>query len=234
MRVSWNLLDVWDFKVQRGRLLKDDDLELRSRWRRKNTLFRKVAYEVGTQEERGLMSVAGLQVRVGIAADLEALVALERAVSEAPHWDEAEYATIVSSQEDTLGAQGGGVRRCLLVAEAEGRLVGFAVGKVIGAGPDCLAELESVVVDAGARRGGVGRALGGTVVDWCRGQGATAMELEVRAGSAGAIALYAGLGFVVVGLRGAYYSGPVEDALLMRLDLGRASNPHLPGLRALW
>jgi [ribosomal protein S18]-alanine N-acetyltransferase len=183
------------------------------------------------------MSVAGLQVRVGIAADLEAVVALERAVGEAPHWGEAEYAAIVSSQEDTRGgAQGGGVRRCLLVAEAEaeGRLVGFAVGKVIGAGPDCLAELESVVVVARARRRGVGTVLCGAVVDWCRGQGVATIELEVRAGSAGAIALYAGLGFVVVGRRGAYYSGPVEDALLMRLDLGRASNPHLPGLRTLW
>jgi [ribosomal protein S18]-alanine N-acetyltransferase len=193
------------------------------------------AYKVGAREERGLMSVAGLQVRVGDVADLEAVVALEGAVGEAPHWGEAEYAAIVSSQEDTRGgAQDGGVRRCLLVAEAEGRLVGFAVGKVIGAGPDCLAELESVVVEARARRGGVGRVLCGVVVDWCRGQGATAMELEVRAGSDGAIALYAGLGFVVVGRRGAYYSGPVEDALLMRLDLVRTSNPHLPGLRALW
>ena len=173
------------------------------------------------------MSVAGLQVRAGIAADLDAVVALERAVGEAPHWGEAEYAAIVSSQD-------GGVRRCLLVAEAEGRLVGFAVGKVIGAGPDCVAELESVVVEARTRRGGVGRALCGAVVEWCRGQGAAALELEVRAGSAGAIALYDGLGFVVVGRRGAYYSGPVEDALLMRLDLERTSNPHLPGLRALW
>jgi [ribosomal protein S18]-alanine N-acetyltransferase len=167
------------------------------------------------------MSVDGVSVRVGDVADLEAVVALERAVGEAPHWGEPEYAAIVSSQEDTRGgAQDVGMRRCLLVAKAEGRLVGFAVGKVIGAGPDCLAELESVVVEARARRGGVGRVLCGAVVEWCRGQGATAMELEVRAGSAGAIALYARLGFVVVGRRGAYYSGPVEDALLMRLELG--------------
>jgi [ribosomal protein S18]-alanine N-acetyltransferase len=167
------------------------------------------------------MSVDGVSVRVGDAADLEAVVALERAVGEAPHWGEAEYAAIVSSQEDTRGgAQGGGVRRCLLVAEAEGRLVGFAVGKVIGMGRGGVAELESVAVEARARRVGLGRALCESVAEWCRGQGATAMELEVRAGSAGAIALYAGLGFVVVGRRGAYYSGPVEDALLMRLELG--------------
>ena len=48
------------------------------------------------------------------------------------------------------------------------------------------------------------------------------MELEVRAGSVGAIALYEGLGFVVVGRRRGYYREPVEDALLMRLELGDA------------
>ena len=158
------------------------------------------------------MSIGGFRVRVGVAADLEAVVALERVVSEAPHWTEAEYAGIVAQYC-------GGVRRCLFVAEVEAKIVGFAVGKVIGAERDCLADLESVVVDAAARRGGVGRALCEAVVGWCRHQGATAMELEVRAGSFGAIALYSGLGFEAVGRRGAYYEAPVEDALLMRLEL---------------
>lgn len=165
------------------------------------------------------MGVAGLHVRVGIAADLEAVVALERLVVEAPHWGEAEYAAIVTLQVAQHG-EGGRMRRCLLVVETEGRVVGFAVGKVIGAGRDGMAELESVVVDAGFRRGGVGRALCRAVVDWCRGQGAEAIELEVRAGSAGAIALYDGLGFIAVGRRRNYYSGPEEDALLMQLELG--------------
>jgi ribosomal-protein-alanine N-acetyltransferase len=109
------------------------------------------------------------------------------------------------------------VRRCFFVAVAEGRLLGFAVGKVIGSS---VAELESVAVEAAARRGGVGKALCRAVVAWCRGQGVAAVELEVRAGSAGAIALYAGLGFLVAGRRVGYYLAPVEDALLMRLDLG--------------
>ena len=158
------------------------------------------------------MNAAGVHVRVGVAADLERVVALERAVAEAPHWGEAEYAAMVAQQS-------GGVRRCLFVAEVAGGLVGFAVGKVIGEGVECLTELESVVVDGRARRGGVGRGLCDAVVEWCGGQGAATMELEVRAGSAGAIALYGGLGFVVVGRRGAYYHGPVEDALLMELEL---------------
>jgi ribosomal-protein-alanine N-acetyltransferase len=57
------------------------------------------------------------------------------------------------------------------------------------------------------------------VADWCRDRGARALELEVRAGSVGAIALYDGLGFVVAGRRAGYYREPAEDALLMRLAL---------------
>ena len=81
----------------------------------------------------------------------------------------------------------------------------------------------------------MGRALCGAVVEWCRGEGAAELELEVRAGSAGAIALYTGLGFVTMGRRAAYYRGirglagsdlagygaPAEDALLMRLELAK-------------
>ena len=161
------------------------------------------------------MSAVGFCVRAGAVGDLAAVVALERAVAEAPHWGEAEYGAIVAVQD-------GGVRRCLLVAEVEGRLVGFAVGKIIGAGVDGLAELESVVVDGALRRMGVGKELCGAVVGWSRGQGAAAVELEVRAASAGAMALYAGLGFVEVGRRRAYYDAPKDDAVLMRLKLAEA------------
>jgi ribosomal-protein-alanine N-acetyltransferase len=63
------------------------------------------------------------------------------------------------------------------------------------------------------------------VVDWCGELGAAALELEVRAGSVGAIALYTGLGFVGIGRRAGYYREPVEDALLMRLDLRGTESP---------
>ena len=74
-------------------------------------------------------------------------------------------------------------------------------------------------MSASARRAGVGRALCEAVIGWCRKQGATEMELEVRAGGLGAVALYHGLGFAVVGQRRDYYRDPTEDALLMRLRL---------------
>ena len=162
----------------------------------------------------------GVRVRSAGVADLDAVVALERSVAEAPHWSAAEYAAIVASGD-------GGIRRCLFVAEVEGRVIGFAVGKAIG-GVEGSAELESVAVDGAARRMGVGRALCGAVVEWCREVGSAVVELEVRASSDGAIALYEGLGFVVVGRRRGYYRDPADDALLMRLGLGNCGERALP------
>ena len=107
-----------------------------------------------------------------------------------------------------------------MIAEAEERrLLGFAVGKVVGSGLEWVGEIESVAVDGAARRRGMGRSLCEAVIAWCRRQGARAVELEVRAGSVGAIALYGRLGFVSVGKRKGYYWEPVEDALLMKLEL---------------
>ena len=160
------------------------------------------------------MKVEGLRVRVAEAGDVADVLALERGIAEAPHWAEGEYAAMLDGEE-----AGGALRRCFFVAEAEGRLLGFAVGKVIGSDEEAVAELESVAVEAAARRSGIGKELCVAVADWCRARGAAALELEVRAGSAGAIALYEGLGFVVAGRRVGYYREPAEDALLMRLDL---------------
>jgi ribosomal-protein-alanine N-acetyltransferase len=154
------------------------------------------------------MSLGAVRVREAGAGDLGGVLALERDVAEAPHWAEGVYREIVS---------GSGVRRCLFVAEAEGLLLGFAVGAVMGSGDS--AELESVAVRGDARRRGVGRALCDAIAEWCRLQGATALELEVRAASAGAMALYEGLGFVPEGRRRGYYREPVDDAVLMRLKL---------------
>ncbi len=159
--------------------------------------------------------VAGLQVRIANAADLAEVIALERGAAEAPHWAVAEYVAIVRARGEV-----GAVRRCLFVAEADGKLLGFAVGKVILSAAHGVGEIESVAVDGTARRRGMGRALCEALVGWCREQGVSKIELEVRVGSNGAIALYEGLGFVVVGRRGGYYRDPDEDAVLMQLRLG--------------
>jgi ribosomal-protein-alanine N-acetyltransferase len=164
------------------------------------------------------MSAPGLRIRDAGRQDLDAVMALERNTAEAPHWTEIEYAAIVNADREANAL----VRRCLLIAEGKNRLMGFAVGKIVGSDEESVAELESVVVEEAARRAGVGRALCTAVAAWSRQRGASTLELEVRAGSTGAIALYTGLGFVVVGQRRAYYLAPVEDAVLMQMELEKS------------
>jgi ribosomal-protein-alanine N-acetyltransferase len=182
------------------------------------------------------MNEHGVIIRPGSIVDLAAVVALERATENAPHWPTINYAAILQSQGTNSQSQGPNSpiatpRRCLFVAqttvsdaqaavEAHAVIKGFAVGVVPPSGHDeVTAELESVAVAASARHAGIGRALCAAVLDWTKEEGAASIVLEVRAGSAPAIALYEGLSFVLAGRRPRYYRDPEDDALLMRLPL---------------
>ena len=144
-------------------------------------------------------------IRPASTEDLPSVLEIERGSETAPHWSEAEYESILN---------GSAIPRCFFVAEIEGRIAGFTVGKA-AAGEG---ELESVVVVPETRRLGVGRALCEQVLAWCRELGAEHVDLEVRSGSDGAIRLYNRLGFRPVGSRRDYYHLPTEDASLMRLS----------------
>lgn len=162
------------------------------------------------------------KIRMAAQRDLEEIFALERSVAEAPHWSRGDYTAMVQP------AATGGVHRRLLIAEAvnaqqERFVAGFAVGKVIEMSEGSVGELESVVVAEDARRIGIGRALCCGVLDWCRDQGADAVELESRALNTSARKLYAALGFVEEGLRKGYYRDPADDAVLMRFGFGDRS-----------
>jgi len=157
--------------------------------------------------------MAGLRIRAGEAADIDAVLELERGSAGAPHWAREEYVRMIDVTSSSS------VRRVLLIASMNSELAGFAVGAVAGSGPEATGEIESVAVTDGCRRQGVGRALCKSIVQWCTDLGASAMELEVRASSEGARLLYSGLGFAEVGRRRNYYREPLEDAVLMRLDV---------------
>ncbi len=152
-----------------------------------------------------------MEIRLAGVEDVGGVVALEREVAEAPHWSGEVYGEIVA------GGEGAGVRRRLLVATEVGELLGFAVGAVSGMGETAWGELESVAVRGASRRRGVGRELCRAMVSWCGKEGAGTVELEVRSGSAGAIAMYREMGFAEVGMRRGYYGEPVDDAVLMRV-----------------
>ena len=158
-------------------------------------------------------------MREAATADLEEIVRLERATVQAPHWPAETYRTILG------GVESYAARRRIVVAveigaeaagtESAGPLIGFAVGQATGV----EAEIESVAVAEHRRRLGLARALCLDLIGWMTGLAVQTVRLEVRAGSAGALALYASLGFEDVGVRRGYYRDPLEDATLMRLSL---------------
>jgi ribosomal-protein-alanine N-acetyltransferase len=101
-----------------------------------------------------------------------------------------------------------------LAVEAEGGLAGFILCRQMAG----EAEVLTLAVRPAARRRGIGRALLAASLAIAEGT-ASGMFLEVAADNPGAIALYEGAGFEVVGRRPGYYGragAPSVDALVMR------------------
>jgi [ribosomal protein S18]-alanine N-acetyltransferase len=102
-----------------------------------------------------------------------------------------------------------------LAAVESGRVVGYSCAwRVI----EC-AELGNIAVLPECQGKGVARALLETTLKACRRKKAEVLFLEVRASNNRAVELYERYGFSRIGLRRAYYSQPVEDALIMKLVL---------------
>jgi ribosomal-protein-alanine N-acetyltransferase len=110
--------------------------------------------------------------------------------------------------------------RRYVVAEAGGRLVGYAGIAVVGA----EADLQTIAVADAARGAGLGRRLLAEVTAAAAAAGVRRMFLEVRADNPAAIALYRSAGWQETGRRRGYYrrsdAGGV-DALVMTRRLGR-------------
>lgn len=150
---------------------------------------------------------APVRIRPAAAADLDAVHAIEVA-SFADPWRREGFRDLI------LGGAGR-----LVVAEQDGTIAGFAV--TYQAADE--AEIANVAVTPSARRCGIGRALVDAVIADVVGAGARAVFLEVRASNDAAQALYRARGFTAVGRRSAYYRQPVEDAVVMRLDVAAVS-----------
>ena len=57
------------------------------------------------------------------------------------------------------------------------------------------------------------------MIEYGRKHEVESLYLEVRTSNVPAIGLYKKLGFEKVGLRKAYYSSPIEDAIVMQLKI---------------
>jgi [ribosomal protein S18]-alanine N-acetyltransferase len=152
-----------------------------------------------------------LLVRNLAAQDLDEVLVLAAGSLEAPHWNRRDYEQILLAEpSDPL-------LRCGLVADRYGKVAGFAVASWLR--QEAAAEVEGLFVEPDCRRQGVGSALITACMDWAARAGASVVRLEVRASNTAAHALYRRHGFSTAGVRRAYYTAPVEDALVLQAPL---------------
>ena len=137
------------------------------------------------------------------------VAALEAAVMGTDAWNETLVADELGRADRVWWAAYAADPKMPLSAEAP--LMGYAGGWVV----DGDLQILKVGVDPAWRRHGIARVLLARVADDARNLGARTSSLEVRAANAGAQALYAALGYEMLGRRPRYYSDG-EDALIMR------------------
>jgi [ribosomal protein S18]-alanine N-acetyltransferase len=150
-------------------------------------------------------------LRAMAAEDIDPLLLLASDSVDAPQWTRRDY------QQILLATPSGLLRRYGLVALSGAHLAGFAAASWLR--QEAAAEVEGLMVERDHRRQGIGTSLIAACMAWATGTGASAIRLEVRASNLAALALYRRLGFSTAGVRRAYYSAPVEDALLLQAPL---------------
>jgi L-amino acid N-acyltransferase YncA len=87
----------------------------------------------------------------------------------------------------------------LHVAEADGRLVGFSLGRVKRVAPYLggvlVGELSDIWVEPQRRLNGVGQGLAQRTFDWLRQQGVHSIEVQILEGNTASAAFFRSLGF---------------------------------------
>jgi len=138
--------------------------------------------------------------------DLDQILAIEAASFTSP-WTREMYL----AELDNVG-----VSYCYAARDESGAIVGFCSFWRVA---DEL-HINNLAVAPACRRRGVATALLTFVLDEGDKLGARRASLEVRRSNDAARQLYERLGFAAAGVRRAYYTNPVEDALVLwREDL---------------
>ncbi|MBI4500773.1 MAG: ribosomal protein S18-alanine N-acetyltransferase [Gemmatimonadetes bacterium] len=140
------------------------------------------------------------------AADLPAMVAIERAVFSDP-WTASAFQALMGPSS--------------LVAIMDGEIAGYVFARVLAD----EGEILNLAVRAERRGQGVGRRLLDCSVDQLRKDGARTVYLEVRASNDTGQAFYRRMGFEEIGRRRGYYDKPHEDALVFARRIAISERP---------
>ncbi len=145
---------------------------------------------------------------IGIApatlADIEAVAQLE-VIAFADPWTRQAFEAALRERH----------ARFRVAHAADGLLAGYLVAWfVLDEG-----EIANLAVVPTSRRRGVARALLESIIAEARASRIARLFLEVRESNAAARALYVSMGFTPIARRPRYYRKPVEDAIVLRLEL---------------
>lgn len=143
------------------------------------------------------------QVRVLENRDVDAVLTIQSLCPEMAQWTLWDYNRVAAG--DMAG----------WVAQESNVVSGFLVARQIGSDIEIL----NLAVAPDARRQRVGTALLKRAIAWGESLHAENIVLEVREANHAALQFYERHGFRATGRRPRYYTAPVDDALLLTLNL---------------
>ena len=148
------------------------------------------------------------KLRPAREGDLEAVSAIETASFSDP-WSVNDFRQVMSSPQSIFLVQ---------EDEKDDRILnGYAIAMFV----EDEAEVLNIAVAPGKRGFGSGHVLLHTMIYALSENGVKAVFLEVRESNTAARSLYERAGFVEISKRKKYYRNPVEDALILRLEIKR-------------
>lgn len=166
--------------------------------------------------------------RLATAADIPAMIDLDRQCPTAAHWTEGQYLAalpacgtgltsrlvlVVDHEEEAIDDKGQAPANA--DSRRENTLAGFLVAR--HQGPEW--ELENIVVAPVSRRNSLGTRLLEELLSRAQGAGSECIFLEVRESNQAARAFYEKHRFEKTGRRRLYYSNPDEDAIVYQKSL---------------
>ena len=149
-----------------------------------------------------------LTIRPMTVTDLPQVIDIASALDQAPHYPESTWLGLLDPESRPA-------RLAVVASTPAGEIHGFALASLLPP----QAELETVAVASAGQRRGIARRLLHSLLSQLHQADIREIWLEVRASNTPAIALYRSLGFRQTGSRSGYYASPVEDALLMDLQI---------------
>ena len=144
-------------------------------------------------------------------ADIEAIVLLAEECGLSP-WTPRDYREEAKRTDSIL----------MRLTDDSGNLAGFLVGRrVPGNSADGRldAEIYNIGIRRSMQRNGAGSVLLREFLKRCSEHEVVNVWLDVRTSNAGAIAFYRSFGFEEFTIRNSFYTDPVEDGMVMKLEL---------------